>query len=123
MRGIDKKGEISIALIIAIVVGAVVLIFLLFGFGTQGRSFMDVITNLGGGSANVDTIKTGCEVACAGQKGYAYCEQVRKVNYDDKTWQKGSCKTFSENSSSNIVIPYCDIDCGDYNVPTLGFSA
>ena len=118
MRVIDRKGEMTIPIIIAVVIGVILLIFLLSGFSGQGRTFKDVITNLGGGSANVDTVMTGCEIACEGGKEYAYCSEKRKVNYEDKTWEEGSCSTL-EDKSTKITISPCDMDCSEYNVPEL----
>ncbi len=118
MRVVDKKGEMTIPIIIAVVIGVILLIFLLSGFSSQGRSFRDVIANLGGGSANVDTVMTGCEIACEGDSSHSYCEQERRVDYGDKTWEKGSCSTL-EDKSTKITISPCDIDCGEYTVPAL----
>ena len=114
MRVMNRKGEMTIPIIIAVVIGIILLIFLLSGFTSQGRSFRDVIANLGSSGANVDTVMTGCEIACESGHYYAYCSQKRKVDYGDKSWEEGSCRTFEERittPSGKLDLPDCDLDC------------
>ena len=117
MRVVDKRGEMTIPIIIAVVIGVILLIFLLSGFTNQGRSFRDVLANLGGAGANVDTVMTGCEIACESGHYYAYCSQKRKVDYGDKTWEEGSCESLE--GSKKIELSSCDLSCDDYTIPEL----
>jgi len=115
---INKKGQqMALGTIIAIVLGIAVLIFLIFGFTTGWNSMWDKVEQFGGGSVNVDTVVQGCELACAKQSIDAFCASSRTVNYDDDTWEKGSCETLKV--SKKISIKSCSIDCGGKEVPGL----
>lgn len=119
MERLNKKGQgLSLTTIILIVLGLAVLIFLIFGFTTGWGNLWGTITSIGGGGANVDDVRRGCEVACAGQSEYAYCGQTRKVTYEDKTWESGSCRTLE---SGKIKISACTISCTS-TVPPLDSS-
>jgi hypothetical protein len=116
----EKRGQgMTLGTIVVIVLAIVVLVFLIFGFSTGWGNLWDRITNLGGGDANVDTIKQACAVACNGNSVDAFCRQSRRVNYGNKDWHSGSCQTFiTEKSRVNISIDDCGIVC-DKGVPTL----
>ena len=118
MRGVDvnKKGQqMTLGTIIAIVLGLVVLVFLIFGFTKGWGNLWDNISNLGGGDSNVDAVINGCELACASENTNAYCVQVRKVKYGDEmnTVHEGSCYALSKNETSSgmIDVPSCSISC------------
>ena len=119
MRGIgdNKKGQqMGLGAIIAIILGLVVLVFLIFGFTKGWGNLWDNIVNIGGSDSNVNTVTRGCEVACIGGNTYDYCKQVRMVKYgdSDKTVHEGSCYALRVNETSNkmFTLPYCAIDCG-----------
>jgi len=101
----------TLGTIIAIVLGIAVLVFLIFGFSSGWNNLWSKITELGGGSANVDDVARGCEVACAQNSKNAYCDKVRTVNYVDGKEEKGSCKDF-EVSGQGPSVDVCSIDCG-----------
>jgi len=78
----NKKGQqMTLGTIIAIVLGIAVLVFLIFGFSTGWNNMWSKITELGGGSVNVDDVVRGCEVACAQQSKNAYCDKIRTMNF------------------------------------------
>ena len=80
MKMVDKKGQqMTLATIIAIVLGLVVLVFLIYGFSTGWGNLWERITGLGGGNVNVDVIVTSCTLACQQELSYKFCEQVRTV--------------------------------------------
>lgn len=80
MKRMDKRGqEMTLGTIIAIVLGIVVLIFLIYGFSTGWSNLWERITGLGGGGVNIDTIKTSCTLACQQQNKYGFCSQIRTV--------------------------------------------
>jgi len=99
----------TLGTIIAIVLGIAVLVFLIFGFSTGWNNMWSKITELGGGSVNVDDVVRGCEVACASQSVDAFCRQERTVNYGDGKSEKGSCKALEK--SDEISIKTCAIAC------------
>ncbi len=96
MRG-DKKGQqMTLGTIIAIVLGIAVLVLLIWGFSSGWNNLWDRISEVGGGSINVDTIKNACVLSCQKGSSYGFCEQVRKVTIEGGLSAKGSCKTFSK---------------------------
>lgn len=90
----NKKGaEMTIGTIIAITLGVALLVFLIYGFSTQWKTFQGTITPLTGDS-NVDDIRRGCEVACTSNNVYAYCSQKRVVEFGkdaDPLSEEGNC--------------------------------
>ena len=80
---VNNRGQqMTLGTIIAIVLGIAVLVFLIFGFSTGWNNMWSKITELGGGSANVDDVVRGCEVACASQSKDAYCDKSRTVRFE-----------------------------------------
>jgi len=111
----NKKGQqMTLGTIIAIVLGIAVLVFLIFGFSTGWGNMWDKIINIGGGSANVDSVVRGCEVACTSQSAYSYCGEERTVNFGDGTWEKGSCKDLVGKKAG---VKSCALSCSDITSP------
>jgi len=82
---IDKKGQqMTLGTLIAIILGIAVLVFLIFGFSTGWGSLWDKITNIGGGKSNLDSIKTGCELACSTNSVSSFCTDKRTVKFGEK---------------------------------------
>ena len=106
--GINKKGQqMTLATIIAIVLGLVVLVFLIYGFSTGWSNLWERITGLGGGNVNVDVIKTACVLACQQQNTYGFCSQVRNVVFEDGTKiDNKACK----NLVGDVVVEEADND-------------
>ncbi len=90
----NKKGQqMTLGTIIAIVLGIVVLVLLIFGFQKGWKNLWSEITEIGGGKANVDTIKRACTLACSTQSVDAYCNQQRIVKFgDDRADLPGTCQ-------------------------------
>ena len=123
---LNKRGqEMTLGTIIAIVLGLVVLIFLIYGFSTGWSNFWERITGYSGGS-NVDTIRSACTLACSSQRQYDYCEEDRNVKYSNGSWEKGSCAALAGvtastgqvaiSASTKISIDSCGSLCGGVNV-------
>ena len=68
----NKKGEISIGIIVAIIVGVVVLVFLIIGFRSQWNIFQGR-TGVYVGSVNVDDMRNFCYISCMNEAEYDYC--------------------------------------------------
>ena len=76
----NRKGQqMTLTTIIAIVLGLVVLIFLIYGFSTGWGNLWQKITGLGGGDVNIDTLSTACTLACQQKLEYAFCTQPRDL--------------------------------------------
>ena len=82
-----KRGQnLPIVTIILIVLGIAVLIVLIFGFSTGWGNFWNKIIAYGGGSANVDTIKQACILACNSQQKNKFCFEENKVKSGGQTF-------------------------------------
>jgi hypothetical protein len=116
-----KKGEMAIGTIVAIALGIAVLVFLVFGFSSGWSNLWNKIVNVGGGSSNLDSIRLGCQTACAGNSVDAWCNQERVVKFgkevsigtETKTETTGTCKDFVKNPSNypGLNIAPCAISC------------
>jgi len=85
MERLNKKGQgLSLTTIILIVLGLAVLVFLIWGFSTGWGSLWSTITQIGGGDANVDDVKRGCELACSTQAKDAFCTQSRTMKFGEE---------------------------------------
>jgi hypothetical protein len=106
--GGDKRGQnMTLGTIILIVLGIAVLVFLIFGFSTGWSNLWSKITAFGGGSANVDTIKQACILACNTDATTRFCQEAQTVKFTDGSKIRGSC----ENLKGELGIS-CDISCG-----------
>jgi len=80
----NKKGDQSmIPTVIAIALGIALFVFLIFGFSTEWSNLWDRVVNIGGGSANIGTIKQSCEIACTAQNKDGYCNMKRTVKFGE----------------------------------------
>jgi hypothetical protein len=114
---VNKKGQnLTIGTIIMIVLGIAVLVFLIFGFSTGWNNMWSKITNLGGGEANVATIRQSCVLACSIENKEGFCDQVRIVKYYDPatpgkiaTNEEGTCDDWTSEDGvySNMGVPKC----------------
>ena len=77
-----KAQQMTLGTIIAIVLGLVVLVFLIYGFSTGWGNLWEKVTGLGGGDVNVATISTACMLACQQDDQQSFCVQKRKVVLD-----------------------------------------
>ena len=122
---VNKRGQqMSLTTIILIVLGIAVLVFLIFGFSTGWNNMWSKITELSGGSANVDDVIRGCEVACAQNSVDQYCRYERTMKFGEmrnvtlaNTTKlemkevKGSCKVLSTNYTGLGVVKCSAITC------------
>ncbi len=113
----NKKGQnLTLGTIILIVLGIAVLVFLIFGFSTGWNNMWNKITNLGGGEANVNTVKQSCDLACSTQDKTGFCIQKRVVKYVDSsdpsaiiTHSNGTCNDWINGTGeySNMAVSPC----------------
>lgn len=78
----DKKGEMAIGTIIAIILGIVVLVLSIYAVIYYKGIFYDRTSEFVG-EVNVDVIKEACLVALTSGNEYSLCCQKREVNYLD----------------------------------------
>jgi hypothetical protein len=99
----NKNGQqMTLGTIIAIVLGLVVLVLLIYGFSTGWGNLWERITGLGGGDVNVDTIKTSCTLACQQKNVYGFCNQTRTVTVEDSA--KNTTTNCKEMAAGDIVF-------------------
>ena len=77
----DKKGDMTIGMIIAIALGVLLLVLLVFGVSTGFGNLWGKITQYGGMDNNIADVTMGCEVACAQNNVYDYCTVTRKLSF------------------------------------------
>ena len=104
----NKRGDMTIGTIIAIVLAVVVLVFLIYGFTTGWDNFMGTITNFNGGDINVDEIVVACNLACQQGSEYAYCTQKREVVFESGM-EELSCAQLAD--SEKLSLSCSDIEC------------
>jgi len=97
----------TLGTIIAIVLGIAVLVLLVWGFSQGWNNLWEKVTLFGGGSENVGSIVQACALGCSSGNEYDFCTKIRTVNFEDKTWEKGSCRVLELNSAK-IGIGSCD---------------
>ncbi|MBT6689963.1 hypothetical protein HN903_04680 [archaeon] len=105
----NKKGQqMTLGTIIAIVLGLVVLVFLIYGFSTGWGSLWEKVTGLGGGDVNVDTMSTACTLACQQDNQYGFCNQSRTIVVSaDAAKEAGNCTSFATKG----YVDKCSITC------------
>ncbi len=111
---VNKKGDMTIGMIVAIVLAVTVLVFLVFGFSTGWGNFMNKVTSLGGGKMNVDEVIGSCNLACEQNNKYAFCTQNRSVLADD-----GYEGTYSCNDLTNESLNFMDSRKNEMNISDL----
>jgi len=111
MRGIgeNKRGQqLTLATIIVIVLGIMVLVFLIFGFSKGWNNLWDKVRNIGGGEANLNVIKQSCDIACGSQDTDNYCNFERKVKFGKGIAITGNCMATDEKKNRTSCFSNCD---------------
>jgi hypothetical protein len=99
-----KAQQMTLGTIIAIVLGLIVLVFLIYGFSTGWGNLWDRVTGLGGGSVNVATVNTDCTVACQQENQHGFCNRTRNVVLEEGA----ESKTYTcQNLSTEGVVDLC----------------
>jgi hypothetical protein len=118
-----KRGEMTIGTIIAIALGVAILAFLIFGFSSGWKNLWERVSNIGGTDDNVDSVVSGCQVACSGNHVHDYCNKKRTLRLGDDECEDGqvgcwerysdSCDGLSGNDTIDFKIRFeCpEIDC------------
>jgi hypothetical protein len=121
-----KAAEMTIGTIIIIILALVVLVFLIYGFTVGWGNLWNNILNLGGGTSNVQTIVSSCQIACSTSSQFDYCKDrevkfgkdmgdqiVAGVKLNPSGTGKMSCKTLSNYGPAGLS---CDtISCNTVN--------
>ncbi len=116
---VDKKGQqMTLGTIIAIVLGIVVLVFLIFGFSTGWSSMWDRVTGQTTGS-NVKLVIADCANDCKMEEQSSWCNEKKSLRFFDdegKTVKvEGNCLEFATDTAPKNIR-------GDvYETKNLGF--
>jgi len=81
----------TLGTIIAIVLGIVVLVFLIFGFAQGWGNLWDRITQFGGGDVNVDTVVQACALKCSTGDKFGFCNETRVLKNGTATIDDKAC--------------------------------
>ncbi len=97
MKRMDKAGQqMTLGTIIAIVLGIVVLILLVWGFSTGWNNMWSKVTSYGAGSENTGTVIQSCALKCSTGNKYGFCEQaMNTVLKDGSHNDTATCKDLS----------------------------
>jgi len=77
----NKKGQgLSTTAIILIVLGVIILAILVVGFLTGWNMFKGIFSP---GDNNVEMISQACEMACALNIKYDFCDKIRRLEAED----------------------------------------
>lgn len=106
-RGIIKTKKASegmgVGLLVVIVLAILILVVLALGFGAGWGNFWSKITSFFG-SANVDTVKQGCEFACSSNSQYDWCTKTRSMTYEEAGAKKTvtlTCDSWLQNKAKD----------------------
>jgi len=82
---VNKKGqEMSVATLVLIVIGIVVLVMVILGFTMGWQSLWSKINIFGGGS-DINTIVQACNLAATSDSVYSYCNEFKQIKSAGKT--------------------------------------
>jgi len=82
---VNKKGqEMSVATLVLIVIGIVVLVMLILGFSMGWQNLWAKVNIFGGGS-NVETVVQSCKLAASSDSTFSYCSEFKKITISGKT--------------------------------------
>jgi len=83
----NKKGqEMSVATLVLIVIGVILLVLLVLGFTLGWQNLWDKINIFGGGS-DIDAVVQACGIASTANLEASYCDDFKKVTIDGQTLQ------------------------------------
>jgi hypothetical protein len=102
MRSVNRRGQqMTLGTIIAIVLGLVVLVFLIYGFSTGWGNLWSKITGSVSGS-NVEDRISDCETDCSLNEVTSYCFERKDLRFFDKDGKTvkvtGTCVDFADNA-------------------------
>jgi hypothetical protein len=108
----NKRGDITIAMIVSMALGVIVLMFMIYGFTTGWNNLWDKITIIGGGDVNSDIIRQACSMTCMTDAGYGFCSQERDLTFEEGKTITGSCNDFAQLNPS-LGIEKCSTSCSN----------
>lgn len=100
----NKRGQqMTLATLIAIVLGITVLVLLIFGFTTGWNNMWDRVT-AGTSSSNIELKITDCEADCSAGESNAFCKERKDLRFFDEAGKivkiKDTCNAFATQTLS-----------------------
>ncbi|MEM4259164.1 MAG: hypothetical protein QXS38_00155 [Candidatus Pacearchaeota archaeon] len=81
----NKKGqEMSVATLVLVVIGIVILVLLILGFSMGWQNLWNKI-NILGPSSDISTVIQSCQLAASSGDKYAYCSEFKQVKISGET--------------------------------------
>lgn len=114
-----KKGEQSIGITIAIVIGVVLLVLLVFGVTDVWGLFRGEQEKYVGSNSNIDDLIGTCELRCSTENTYDYCNEVREIEVDGNSVINGSCYMFAEYGSDYKFEKCSAITCSNTEIDNI----
>lgn len=111
----DKRGQgsSSIGVIIAIALGVLLLVLLVFGVSGGFGTLWSKVTEIGGTDNNIADVARGCEVACASNNVYDYCERKRTLEFGKDACVDAETGLQLEDSGSNDCADSVRLSCNE----------
>ena len=100
---ISKRGALSSGELVGIVIAALVLILLAWGFSIGFFSSFGNIFNLGGGKSTVSSVVTSCNNACKDNPN-AFCSENKEFSFEDGVKQSATCEELMQGKSFQVTI-------------------
>jgi hypothetical protein len=106
----------TVGTLVIIVMALILLVILVLGFTTGWKNLWDRITTFGGGENDIQTAIEACQISCAKQSEYEFCNRNLKVIDEDDADGDGSVKDTISVKCPDLYakgLPQCDFfgDC------------
>lgn len=109
----NKKGEPTfLTWLVAIIVVAVVLVFILYNLGIISKEWFKI----GGSNKNVDAIEVTCNTACDTKLKNAWCGD-REVYFTDEQKEPEIWSCDNLKKQGKILLRPCDLTCPQTGTP------
>ena len=100
----EKKGDMTIGTLIAIILGLVVLVFLIVGFTGGWKNFIGKLNIQGNADSTISDYESYCNTACSLGSESNYCYTALELDWGDGyTNTESTCYEIGENNGKVIA--------------------
>lgn len=112
----QKKAQSStVGVIIAVVLGVILIVFLIWGFATNWSMFTDTYRAYTGRS-NIDVIRNACSIACDADMKERWCSDKKTVvDEQGQRLDPKSCFQLKKHDNNKFNILDCHFECEPEN--------
>ena len=100
----EKKGEMTIGTLIAIILGLVVLVLLIVGFTGGWNNFTDKLNVFGSAGNNIADYELYCQQACLRISETDFCEFNLPLEYGEYNSSEYTCDEIAKETMGNEKI-------------------